>query len=261
MPIITPSIVKTHHILQQNLVDHPLIRLIGGRTWIESTANKLHLTNKLDVAIATGTPLHLSNHSWIENAQRARLDEYFLNIENRVFGNLTGRQLLADPGLNPLAYAEMKAAATSFADDLRDITGKGILNGDLFLTSTDPRAVGIDVRAQADNYLSAQRFSSSTSATQARAADLVTFRADRAALEAAGVDARWRAFDTPAKARALFESSAELGGKPYNTAGASSTSLARYAAHIDDGTISAYVANTPAAKALPSRLLSRLGVG
>ena len=252
----TVSIISTHHVLQQSLTGHPVIELIGGRRWIEADANKLHLTHNLEVARATGTPLHLSNHPWIEAAQRARLDEF----TQRTFGNFSFQQLLADPGLSPAAYQQMQDAAEAFANDLRDLTGKGILNGELMLTSQDPRAGGIDLEARTNNYLSAQRFSPGSEATQARAADLVTFRADRTALETAGIDQKWRAFDTPERVATLIESSLEQGGRPINTREAKVLKLGDYAEFIDDGTIDARLHATPAARGLPPSLLRRFGL-
>ena len=252
----TVSIISTHHVLQQSLTGHPVIELIGGRRWIEADANKLHLTNNLEVARATGTPLHLSNHPWIEAAQRARLEEF----TQRTFGNFSFQQLVADPGLSPAAYQQMQDAAEAFANDLRDLTGKGILNGELMLTNQDPRAGGIDLEARTNNYLSAQRFSPGSEATQARAADLVTFRADRTALETAGIDPKWRAFDTPERVATLIESSLEQGGRPINTREAGVLKLGDYAEFIDDGTIDARLRATPAARGLPPSLLRRFGL-
>ncbi len=252
------NVVATHHVLQQSLVDNPIIKLLGGKDWLELDANKLHLTNKIDISAATNTPLHLSNHPWVKSVQEARLNE-FLEFK---FGNHTAEELIELNDVNSPAYKEMKQAALAYAEDLRDKTAKGILSGDVLLTAEDPRFNGdtAAARAKAEAYLSPDKFAPGTAAEEARHADLLGLRNERAALVEAGVDAKWLAFNSAEKTRNLISSSLLEGGMPFNYREANQTSLAKLISHVDDGSIRAFIEDTPAARALPKRLLAKIGV-
>jgi len=256
----TKSTVQTHHLVQQALGENPVFAELLGEDWIQKNINTIHLPSVVEVASATDTSLHLSNHSAVAKAQKA----LFESFRTREFGGIEASTLIADPTRNPAAFAEMKAAAIQLANNVRDATGKGLIDGKIFLTTKDVRAAGVDLVSAANAYFSPDKFLGSSQAAQNLSTELAGYRSARAALDAAGVDSAWVAFDTPQKAIAYLESSIKAGRNPANTRYATSPSFAKYLEYIDDGSIDAYVRNTPAVKALPRQLLealSKRGIG
>ena len=233
------TIITTHHVLQQSLTSHFLIQFLGGRTFIEQSINKLHLTSSDVMAGATGTPLHAGNHPWIRNAQEARLDDFL----RRDYGGHTARQLITDPTLNPAQFDLMQADAQRYVADLRDTTARALIRGDMALTLGDPRFPGLTsgpAQNLVDNVLSPERFAEGNTAALARQAELVDYRAARTAIETAGADSRWVAFDTPERTLAYIQEAEQRGFNIVNGREATASSLDGFVRHVDDGRIAEY---------------------
>lgn len=211
------SSIQTHHVIQQDVGDHALIEFLGRDEVIESNANKLHLTTNKSIAEITNTARHASNHPWVNEVQRERLNEFM----RRSYGGYTVGELIADPNLSSTSFSEMRADAVRYVDDLRDITARGILSGEIPLTINDARfpdvTTSVEAKARTLEFLSPEKFARGETAAAVRAAEVAEYRGTRAALEAAGLDSRWVAF-ADAETLAIYQAETERAGlQAYNS--------------------------------------------
>ena len=236
------------------MADHPIIELLGGQKFIDQASNLINLTNDPEIARKTGTPLHQSNHDWVQKAQRKLLDDF---QEFRFRGH-TAEALRQNPKLDPAAYEEMKTAASKFVDDIRDFTFKGIKDGEIHLTVGDPSlppgTTTAQLVAKTTAYLDPAKFAPGSTAELARAATVKPVRDTLIDLMLNNVDTMWRIFDSPDKIVAYLDACAEAKKNPLNTKRVRANGTKSYFDHMDDGRIVAWINKNPNAKLIPPKL-------
>ncbi|HVK56430.1 MAG TPA: calcium-binding protein, partial [Burkholderiales bacterium] len=256
------SSIQTHHVIQQDVGKHDLIKFLGRNDVIENDANKIHLATSKDIAEITNTARHASDHSWVNEVQQERLNQFM----ERTYGGYTVKQLTTDQNLNSTAaFNEMRADAVRYVDDLRDLTAKGILSGEIPLTINDARFTDITTSTQAkarvEQFLSPEKFARGEAAAAVRAAEVAEYRGARAAMEAAGLDSRWVAFKDP-ETLAIYQAETERAGvQAYNSTHAGKDGFDKLVGHVDDGRIAQQVENRFRSLGIPLDRVRGLSLG
>lgn len=132
------SSINVQYIVDRRVVTSCLdfFDLIDGYAWIEEKMNKLALTNDIEIARRTETPLFGSNPEWIWQSQHKLFLDFILLRE---FNGKYAYQLIKNPSTDPVEYENMKAAALQYANDVRDIFRMKIIEAKIFLNNDDPR--------------------------------------------------------------------------------------------------------------------------